>query len=451
MSVTAPGYFAPVSVSSRPRLRWPQVRTELPPAAFKAVLLVCWTLPLACLNLHDHRLAPYYFTFDATTIAKVLSRMAATIVVGYILLRHGHQPGFRKLWVTIFPWLLFGLWATTSVLWSPLKPLTAGHGAEVVLLSLIAAITGMVCTNEERLSKLFLSMTLVGLLMTLVLFVFYRDIVFNPSVLLHAARPGGVLEANAMGGISGVYLLLLVGSALIGRWKWPKRLLVPGILIHGLSMYVAHSRGALVVTLLMMFVLVLMVNRSLAILVVISLIAVFAAAFPLLSDPGKMGDSVTSYFMRGQTADVMLHGSGRGELWTQGVASFVDAPWFGHGYFVMSDSGFLQVWRAEQWQTAHNLFLHVATGTGILGLVPFIWALCAVLSAALRQLRDTGVRGKLARITLVIFGYWITTGFLELSFLGPVNPATLLFYVCIGLAAGLYQFDKGNGRNYITL
>ena len=400
---------------------------------------------MACLNLHDHRLAPYYFTFDATTIAKVLSRTAAATVVGYVLLRHGHKAGFRQLWVTMFPWLLFGLWTTASVLWSPLKPLTAGHGAEVVLLSLIAAITGMVCTNEERLSKLFLSMTLVGLLMTLVLFVFYRDIVFNSSVFLHAARPGGVLEANAMGGISGVYLLLLVGSVLIGRWRWPKRLLAPGVLIHGLSMYVAHSRGAWAVTLLMMFVLVLMVNRSLAILAVISGVALFAAAFPLLSDPGKMADGVTSYFMRGQTADVVLHGSGRGELWTQGIASFADAPWFGHGYFVMSDSGLLQVWRAEQWQTAHNLFLHVLTGTGVLGLIPFVWALWAVFAAAFRQLRDTGVRGKLARIILVIFGYWITTGFLELSFLGPVNPATLLFYLCIGLAAGLYRFDRQQG------
>jgi O-antigen ligase len=410
-------------------------------AAFIALMVVCWTLPLACLNLHDRRLAPYYVAYDPTTVTKALSRAIAGAVVTFVVMRYAAKPGFGRLYRTLFPWTFFGLWAAASAVWSPLKPLTAGHGLEVVLLSLIAVVTGIACNSEERVSALLLNMSVVGLVMTAVLFGFYRDIVFSQASLLKGTRPGGVLEANAMAGLSGVYLVLLIASYLIGRWDWPRKLLVPGVIVHGLSMYVAHSRGALAVTLLMLMFLLTLMNKRLAVTAAFAGPGIVAIGFLILADPGKIGDSLSSYLMRGQTSEALLHGSGRGELWTAGMNSFLDAPWFGHGYFVMSDSGLLQVWRAEQWQTAHNLLLHVLTGLGIFGMLPLIFALYMVLSVIFRGVRAGGFRGQVARLLMVIVGYWLITGLVELSFLGPVNPATFLFYLCIGMAAGLYQLE----------
>lgn len=410
--------------------------------AFRGLLFVCWIMPLACLNLHDRHLAPYYVSYDGTTILKMVTRLVTSVVVGLSLLHFASARGHQRIYSSLFPWAMFGLWATASVLWSPLPSLTVGHGAEVVLLCGVAAIAAITCNTERKVSMLFLNMTLVGLAMTVILFVFYRDIVFSTQALIHGKRPGGVLEANAMAGISGNYLILLLGSYFIGKWKWARWLALPGCLIHGLSIYVAHSRGALGVTVLMLTAMALLLGGRRGMLALCVAGALGCAAILSAPNLDRIVDGVNSYVMRGQSTDVLLNGSGRGELWSQAVNSFLDAPTFGHGYFVMSDSGLLTVWRASQWQTAHNLYLHVLTGTGIVGLIPFLGGLFVLVRILLRNVPLPGFRGQLARLALVIAGYWVISGFVELSILGPVNPATFLSYVFIGLAAGLYQFNR---------
>ena len=72
---------------------------------------------------------------------------------------------------------------------------------------------------------------------------------------------------------------------------------------------------------------------------------------------------------QGQTMDKLKSLSGRAEMWSAMWDSFLDAPWFGHGYYVTSRTGELYVWWEWGNWTAHNWFLQLLVTTGVIGVL----------------------------------------------------------------------------------
>jgi O-antigen ligase len=97
----------------------------------------------------------------------------------------------------------------------------------------------------------------------------------------------------------------------------------------------------------------------------------------------------------------------------------------------------MYVWGAERWQTAHNTYLHVLTGTGLMGFFLMAWALLQMLHPMIAYARQEGPRRKLAIFVLLLAVWYLALGCFELSFAGPVDPEVVLFFCTLGIAAGL--------------
>ena len=103
----------------------------------------------------------------------------------------------------------------------------------------------------------------------------------------------------------------------------------------------------------------------------------------------------------------------------------------------MTDTGTMYVWGAERWQTAHNTYLHVLTGTGLIGFFLMAWGLIYVLHSVIAYARPPGPRRKVALFVLLLAVWYLALGCFELSFAGPVDPEVVLFFCTLGIAAGL--------------
>ena len=117
-------------------------------------------------------------------------------------------------------------------------------------------------------------------------------------------------------------------------------------------------------------------------------------------------------------------------------ASYLDAPALGHGYFVTSRTGGIHVWHETANWSAHNLLLQVLVTTGAAGAALFLTGFAAVpVLAAVRLLRTPHYRGFAALAGLL--GAWaFGWGLLNESFMGPLQPESVLYFFLYGLAVG---------------
>jgi len=156
---------------------------------------------------------------------------------------------------------------------------------------------------------------------------------------------------------------------------------------------------------------------------------------------GKVGN----FLARGQTQDQLKNVSGRAELWAEIWREFQESIWVGHGYFVTSSEGKLDVWYEPTNFSAHHVVLQLLVTTGLIGT--------AIFSIGAFVITVQVIRGKtfrwpvdifIFRLSIILaiwFGGWAMT--CE-SFLGPVRPEVVLFYVLVGLllAASLQDEPK---------
>jgi O-antigen ligase len=152
--------------------------------------------------------------------------------------------------------------------------------------------------------------------------------------------------------------------------------------------------------------------------------------------------------MRGQTMDDAYTVSGRTEVWDIAIKSFLESPLFGHGYYLMTSTGTMYVWGAQRWQTAHNIYLHVLSGTGLVGFFLLAWALFFVLSPLARYLKSRTRVRKVAMFIFLLVAWYLALGFFELSFGGPIDPEVVLFFLILGIAAGQVATEQTRGAGF---
>jgi len=151
---------------------------------------------------------------------------------------------------------------------------------------------------------------------------------------------------------------------------------------------------------------------------------------------------VSSYVRRGQTSDQLRGVSGRAEMWEAIWKQFENSPLIGHGYFVTSSNGKLDVWEGPSNHDAHNIVLQVLVTTGAIGGVIFGWAMFRALRlvflSAMRDMRHR--RADRSQVdflaTILVLGVWYA-GWSQgcVTFLGPIRPESVLFFAMLGLLA----------------
>lgn len=400
---------------------------------FSMLLCVCWMLSLACLSARGRSAGATGASSEALVASKIAVRAFALIVLAVLMFRGSANVRMRRVISRLLPLFIFSGWAVASCVWSPIRLISLGHAIECLMLVMLAVVTGALCVEERHLERILFHLTAVMIvLLWLVLALNYKPI-------LHNLRPTAYMHPNNMAAIAGIGLILLTICRLLWNWGWTRRLLAPGFLTFAATMYVSRSRSAIVVTCAVLFVSFVFFRKAIIWLTAVGVLGAAVALFPYVDSISNLPDAFWSYIMRGQTAEEAYTISGRTELWQLAIQSFEESPLFGHGYYNMSSTGAVRVWGTERWQTAHNVLLHLLTGAGLIGSLLFFGALCFVLSPIRRCLRTNLQLRRLAIFLTVTTSWYFLLGFFELSFLGPIDPEVVLFFVIAGIAAGCLQ------------
>ena len=363
---------------------------------------------------------------------------------------HGLRCNCRSRWLTggcfttpiMLPWLAFLAWSMITLLYSPLKIVSAGQWLGLAALILMA--------GEIAVRRLDPVTTIVRLYAVLVAYCVMVLVVhaidpnasgINRDILNEGTT--GFVHPTAAGATSSLAALL---GVLIGLFGWTRRhvLLSASLAINLAVLYLSSSRAslgmlAITLTLAVVFVTSWRLRGRLMLIAGVALVAAMLIA------PGGRWlddrlDGIESYLMRGQSTDQLQQASGRAEMWTAVWDQYLDSPLVGHGYFVTSAKGELDVWNRLSNHDAHHLILQVLVSTGIVGAALFLWALWRPAVYLFRRLpspfrnppTDHPEQPLLAIFTLtaIWFAGWSQTC---VTFLGPIRPESVVFFTLLGL------------------
>lgn len=383
-------------------------------------------------------------SLDVIGLAKVLARVLLLLGFTAAIFSFSGHPKRSALLRVLGPYGVFVCWAVLSVTWSALTAVSVGQVAGLVLMWQFALVIGLVWNGPADTEWLLRHATLAlftvsGLLMAV-------DVVAHDLSGLnramfeeveHAAA-SGLVHPTTAGATASLGLLLVLAGRVFWGWRWARLLLVPAVLVHGYVLLQAESRTAILITVALGGVLALRAVRGMAFavagLAASTIVVLYLALDPGLNTVAWAIDTVTTYMRRGESVEQLSTATGRTDLWRAIWASYLESPVIGHGYFVTSKNGLLDVWSGPANRTAHNVFLQVLVTTGAVGALLFLAGLAWAMGAgafALRRYRDGAPLGSFLVLIAAWFAVW---GMFSESFMGPVYDDSVTFYLCLGLA-----------------
>jgi len=399
-----------------------------PGGAFPVFLCACLALALTGFTAPGRAGVDDASGVDAIALAKIALRGGALVLLALLALRLNFHRRATAVLGRLFPMGLFALWTVTTVLWSPLRVMSFGHALEVAMLTALGVCAAIVVDSSRKLERLCLGFFLIMAAACAIV------MILDAPAILAGSRPIGYMHPNSLGALGGVALVILLASRMLMGWTWSRRLLIPGVLICATAVFVARSRTAIMATLFVTAVLLLLFGRRVAALLVLIACGGLFALMPYLGAFEGLDEKATAYFLRGQTREDLIGASGRDEVWAIAFNSVKEAPLFGHGYYSMSDSGKVYVWGKEQVQTAHDVYLHVLTGTGAIGLALFLWGLASLIfpliGSAVRR------RNRMAILALSVMLWQLIGALFEVGIIGPIDAVTVSFFAIGGAAVG---------------
>jgi O-antigen ligase len=218
-------------------------------------------------------------------------------------------------------------------------------------------------------------------------------------------------------------------------------LLVHGLAVHSATLILANNRMSLIATAAISLGLFLLFGRrgwrSLAVAAAAVVGLIYLTLDAGLSLAGDAASSLGAYAGRGQSVEELAALSGRAEMWEAIWKSFLDSPLIGHGYFVSSAKGELYVWYEWGNWTAHNVWLQVLVSTGVIGAALVLWGLMRAFGGVFWAAVRGTVDARLAILFASLVGWYLIWGAANESFVGPLQPESVVFFTCLGLAAGL--------------
>lgn len=347
----------------------------------------------------------------------------------------------RAVLLPLVPYYLFQVWAVTSVLWSPLPSVTIGQAGGLTALLVLASAVALTASGSADLERML--RTLSKTLFVFSLFVLAIHIV-APSYSgldrrMLVAGNDGVVHPTAAGANSSLGLLLATICLFVFRYPWALRGAILAFAVHGAVLFFASSRTALGMALLLIPVIVFLytTQRTRALMLVGA--ASVALCF-VLFDPGfgSLLDSESvgaKYITRGQSADQIKAVSGRAEMWSKIWNEYEKSKIVGHGYFVTSEKGEIEVWYMMANHTAHNIYLQVLVSTGAIGLALFLTAILVPLKRFGTLFFGDSQARKVATMLTFVCIWYLGWSLLSTSFMGPVRSESVFFFTMLGIGA----------------
>lgn len=409
-------------------------RSAMPSRVWLWLPLGCaWLLMLATITFKGRVTPVSLASLDLITLVKLGARLVTILVLVPLLLRRWSSPARAVVVRRLVPLVAFAGWALVSASWSALPAVSIGQTATLVTLLVLAAVLGVSWRDARDTSAVFCGLTAGLLVMSTVV------------VALHLAAPewsgldrtGGIgatgfVHASTAASTASLGLILLIAARLRWEWPWTKILALPGAAVFATALVLAFNRLSLVLTPLVVALVTVMFRPRLR-ASVLAAIAVLLASTAVLRATGAI--SLVGAFRRGQSVGALTTLNGRTELWRILWGSFVDAPLWGHGYFVTSSRGSIDIWAGPANYGAHNMLLQVLVSTGLIGTALFLWGWARPVLALWRGRRATGSRDLVALLSIV--GLWyLGWGLLNESFMGPLQPEAVVCFSLLGVAVG---------------
>ncbi|WP_182870715.1 O-antigen ligase family protein [Rhodopirellula sp. JC639] len=388
--------------------------------------------------------------WEAVTIASLdplaLVKLVILLVVFFggtavILARIGDRDS-RAVLRPLVPFYVFFAWTIFSLLWTPRPGISIGQAGGLASLLVLASLVALLTRDRDRIESMM--RLLVRMLFACSVFVLLVHLAFpDLSGLNRRLMMGGntgVVHPTAAGANASLGLLACVLCLFVGKYTWSLRAAILGGLIHGAVLYFANSRMALLMAAvtvgLVLFVYAGNVVRAAAIsvfsLALITLVLI-DPSFASVLDPRS---STVQYLTRGQSARQISQVSGREEMWTKVWKEFTKSKWIGHGYFITSETGELEVWSMKTNHPAHNIQLQILVSTGVIGMALFSAAIANLFFHLVRLTRG-GPHQKAFAASLAVFALWyLGWSLLCTSFMGPVRSESVLFFALIGIGLG---------------
>lgn len=416
--------------------------------ALRPVVLCLWLLVLVTFSAPGRDGPSDAGSLDVIALAKLAVRAGSVLVLGLVLLWAPRERRDRVVGIML-PWAVYIAWAVVSVLWSALPAVTLGQSCGLMALVLLGACCGAHWRGPDDTEALLRHLTLVLLAfctIILVVDVLQPDLsgLDREATGFDDGESSGIVHPTAAGATASLGLILLLGARKLWGWRWTGWLMGPGTVVHVVLMIKANSRMALIMSAAALGALVVgfLPRRQIA---AAAMAASLVGAVYLAADPGMRAvesglNRASSFVSRGESAELMYKLTGRTDLWDAIWASFLESPLIGHGYFVTSKNGLLDVWSVPANRTAHNIFLQVMVTTGLVGLGVWLWAVGQTGAGVVRGLWDgagnADERARVGGLLLVLAVWYVGWAQLAESFMGGVLPEAVLFFALLGLGLG---------------
>jgi O-antigen ligase len=325
--------------------------------------------------------------------------------------------------------------SVSAILASPQRDDIAHLSISLLPATLLFFVIAEGFRSSHHTRTLYLTFSLVSLVLcSWLIWNSWLDGPVSPNVwMLHAGTPLLVV-GNDVTFFAVVAPLSLVGLCSI-RSIAPRAICAAALLSTIVVIVLFESRGAALTLIASLGCIALLIRPRAA------LTAATLVTAAIVTTDGALGFPLAAKF-----GDFWASGSapGRIAMWRSAWRAFLESPWIGHGPHSIS---YLASQGDEAVRWAHNLYLDVLVGQGILGC----GALLSIVAGALtlgwnthiqdaddeRRLLNAGALSAL--VGLLLAAIW------EISFLRLWVVAT--FFAVVGVIAHLWALRQGVGRD----
>ncbi|MEM6656035.1 MAG: O-antigen ligase family protein, partial [Planctomycetota bacterium] len=336
-----------------------------------------WALCLVTFSLPAREAPQQMGSLDVLALAKLAIRAGSLALFLFAWRWNPDRSGKQRILSLMAPAFAYLGWAFFSAMWSPLRVVTIGQALGLASLLGLCAWIALSCRTRPAAAFALNN-------------VWWALLVYAAGLLaVHAVRPDlsgldreldiagerGFVRPTVAGSTAGLGFLLTLLLAKTTPGFRPGLMFAPALVAHTALLYVANSRTAIAMTAIVSLVALVRLYPPRAHAKILTLSSA-ALCLYLLIDPGFISQeerlrASSEYMSRGQTQSELSGGSGRLELWRAILAQVELSPILGHGYFVTSEDGRLDVWDGPSNHTAHNLALQVLVSTGAVGCLLF--------------------------------------------------------------------------------
>jgi O-antigen ligase len=288
-----------------------------------------------------------------------------------------------------------------SVTWSVSPLVTLGKAAELTVATATVLLAANRASSSRALDQLFRVTFAFGAFMLLFIAVGYLSGLpgfwVQSKGVIERQMDTWFLSANSIGYLSALTAAIALDRAL---GKAQGRLLMWAIfLLSIMTVFAAQGRTGLACLVLGLAAVLAIRGRFMILLAGASVALLLALAF---------NQEILAYLTRGEPVGSLQTLTGRTVIWQGAWQSFMQHPWTGNGFGIGGRYLFVSIFAGSgtDWSMAHNGFLELLTGVGLLGLVPWsaamLWTIANAYWFAVRRLL-AGVSAVILMMPVITF------------------------------------------------